>query len=155
MKVEILIGNIASGKSTYCRRRVEEGAVVMNDDAIVNGLHCGIYTKYDKALKPLYKAIENAIVTSAITLGRDVVIDRGVNLTPRSRRRFVGLAHSMDAEAHAVIFEFCEPSIHADRRMSHDDRGHSAEYWLEVATVFHNKYIPPEEHEGFDKVIHV
>ena len=155
MAVEVLIGNIASGKSTYCRKRAKEGAIVMNDDAVVNGVHCDMYTLYSKELKPLYKAVENAIVTSAIMLGRDVIVDRGVNLTPRSRRRFVGLAHSLDVDAIAVVFEFCDPIVHAQRRAKDNLRGHSFDYWLDVATTFHNKFVSPEEHEGFDKVINI
>lgn len=151
--IEILIGNIASGKSTYCSKRANEGAVILNDDAIVNGLHCDQYELYDKELKPLYKSVENQIVTSALTLGRDVVVDRGLNLTPSSRRRFIGLGHSLDSEVVAVIFSFEDPQVHADRRKRHDLRNHTPEYWLKVATVFHNKYVPPSDDEGFDKII--
>lgn len=153
MTVEILIGNIASGKSTYCQKRAKEGAIIMNDDAVVGGMHCDMYTLYSKELKPLYKAVENAIVTSAILMKRDVIIDRGMNLTPKSRRRFVGLAHSFDVNAVAIVFEFCEPIIHAQRRESHDLRGYSFNYWLNVAKVKHEQFIPPQEYEGFDKVI--
>lgn len=155
MAVEILIGNIASGKSTYCRKRAKEGAIVVNDDAIVNGVHCDIYTLYSKELKPLYKAVENCIVISAIMLGRDVVIDRGVNITPHSRRRFIGLSNSLDAKVTAVVFKFCDPAIHAERRAKDNLRGYPFEYWLEVAKNFHNKLILPEKHEGFDDIVYM
>ena len=153
MAVEILIGNIASGKSTYCRNRAKEGAIILNDDSIVNGVHCDMYTLYDKELKPLYKSIENAIVTSAVALGRDVIVDRGLNLTPKSRRRFIGLAHAFDAEAIAVLFKFHDPEVHAQRRKGHDMRGHDFDYWLRVAQAKHEQHIPPQEDEGFDKVV--
>ena len=38
-KVEILVGPIASGKSTYLKHRVSQGAITINDDAIVNAVH--------------------------------------------------------------------------------------------------------------------
>jgi len=152
MVVEILIGNIASGKSTYCLEKVKEGAIVVNDDAIVNSVHCDQYGLYDKELKPLYKAVENQIVTSALMLGKNVVIDRGVNLTPGSRRRFIGLGHSMDSQVIAVVFPFCDPQVHADRRQIDDLRGYPTEYWLKIATTFQNKYVPPSLDEGFDGI---
>lgn len=155
MAVEILIGNIASGKSTYCKKRAKEGAIIMNDDAVVNGVHCDMYTLYSKDLKPLYKSIENAIVTSSIMLGRDVVVDRGLNLTPKSRRRFIGLSHAYDVDAVAVVFEFCDPVVHAQRREKDNLRGHTFQYWHKVAKVFDEKFVPPQEHEGFDKVINI
>lgn len=151
--IEILIGNIASGKSTYCLNRTKQGAVILNDDAIVNGIHCDQYDLYDKSLKPLYKAVENQIVISSLMLGRDVVVDRGLNLTPGSRRRFIGLGHSLDSEVVAVVFPFKDPQVHADRRKGHDLRNHTVEYWLKVATVFNNKYVPPSVDEGFDRII--
>lgn len=153
MAVEILVGNIASGKSTYCQKRAKEGAIVVNDDAVVNGVHCGMYRLYSKELKPLYKSIENTIVTSAIFLGKDVIVDRSLNLTPKSRRRFIGLAHAYDVDAIAVVFEFCDPIVHAQRRKKDNLRGYSFEDWHNVAKTFHEKYIPVKEHEGFDKVI--
>ena len=153
MSVEVLVGNIASGKSTYCKQRVQEGALVVNDDAIVNAVHSNDYTLYDVKLKPLYKAVENQIVISAITLGRDVLIDRGLNLTPKSRRRWIGLAHSMDVDCRCVVFKFEEPAVHANRRKQHDLRGHTYEYWLEVAEKFNNKHVSPTVKEGFDKII--
>ena len=75
-KVEILVGFIASGKSTYSKHRASQGAIVINDDAIVNAVHSNIYELYDKNLKPLYKAVENTILEMALALNRDVVIDR-------------------------------------------------------------------------------
>ncbi len=151
--LEILIGNIASGKSTYCLKRAKEGAIILNDDAIVNGLHSNLYELYDKRLKPLYKSVENQIVLSALALGVDVVVDRGLNLTPRSRRRFIGLGHSLDASVNAVVFAFHPPEVHAERRKNHDLRNHTYDYWLEVATIFNEKYVPPSPTEGFDEII--
>lgn len=153
MKVEILIGNIASGKTSFCRMRAKEGALIVNDDAIVNMLHAGDYTLYDSALKPIYKAIENQAVMSALSMKRDIVIDRGLNLTRKNRRRWIGLAHSMDCECHAVCFKFDDPSVHASRRQKHDLRGHNYEYWLDVAKCFNDKYEPPSDKEDFDRII--
>ena len=52
--LELLVGPIASGKSTYSNKAAKEGAIIVNDDAIVTALHGGDHTLYDKALKPRF-----------------------------------------------------------------------------------------------------
>ena len=72
MRLEVLVGPIASGKSTYCIERAREGAMVINDDAIVNSLHANQYDKWNKKLKPLYKAIENLSITISLVIEVDI-----------------------------------------------------------------------------------
>lgn len=152
--IELLIGNIASGKSTYCLKRAKEGALIVNDDSIVNALHCDQYDLYSEELKPLYKSLENQIVLLGVCLKKDIVIDRGLNLKPKSRRRFVGMGHSLDVPVCAVVFEFNKPEIHASRRIAHDNRGYSYDYWLKVATRLDSGYVEPIFEEGFDEIIY-
>jgi len=152
MKLEILVGNIASGKSTYCKKAAQEGAIIINDDAIVNLLHNNNYKLYDKNLKPLYKGIENTAIVMAIALGRPVVIDRP-NLSVKMRRRYIGLGHSLDVPVEMVIFQWAEPAEHAKRRMASDSRGHDYAYWLKVAEIFQDKYTEPNQDiEHFDSL---
>lgn len=149
----LLIGNIASGKSTYCREKAAEGAIIVNDDAIVAAVHGGDYTLYSKDLKPLYKTVENTIVSVALAIGKDVIIDRP-NLTVPSRRRFIALAQSLDIKVKAVVFPFMDPLVHADRRVKHDSRGYDYSYWFDVAHQKHIQYIAPLHSEGFDFISH-
>lgn len=153
--VEILIGTIASGKSTYCHQKALKRFIIINDDAIVNALHCNYYDLYEEKLKPLYKSIENQIFTSSISAGKSVVVDRGLNLTPKSRRRFIGLANSLDVEVNAIVFEFCDPEVHAKRRMESDSRGFDYDYWLDVAKFQCDKYLAPTLSEGFSEIQYV
>ncbi len=150
--VEILIGTVAAGKSTYSKTAATKGKVIVNDDAIVTAVHGGVYELYSKDLKWLYKTLENTIVTTALALGKDVVIDRGVNLTAHSRRRFIGLAHSLDCTVTAVVFPMETAEIHAARRYQSDCRGNSYEYWLQVAEFHLAEYEPPMFAEGFDDI---
>lgn len=153
--IKLLIGNIASGKSTYCKSRARNGALIINDDSIVNGIHCNQYNLYNEGLKPLYKSIENQILMMGIAMNREIVVDRGLNLTPKSRRRFIGLAHSLDVAIDAIVFKFENPELHAKRRQEHDLRGHSYKYWLEVAEIFDKKYVEPTLEEGFNSIVEI
>ena len=56
--IKLLVGCIASGKSTYCRNAAKAGTIIINDDDIVNMLHGGQYGLYDKKLK-IIRSLDN------------------------------------------------------------------------------------------------
>ena len=151
-KVYILVGHIASGKSGYCKNAAKKGLITLNDDALVNLLHGDDYTLYDNRLKILYKSIENNIFSLGLCLGKSVIIDRGVNVSIKGRKRWIALANSFDVPCEAIVFKIEKPEVHAKRRCEHDGRGHSYEYWLNVAKHHHSIYKEPSCEEGFDKV---
>jgi len=151
-KVYVLVGMIASGKSTYCQHAAKAGNIIVNDDAIVNLLHADDYTLYDKALKVMYKNVENSIIGLALCLGKSVVVDRGLNVSMESRKRFIALANSCDVSCNAIIFPKDEYSVHAKRRFDKDNRGLTYETWLDTAMHHANKYSVPTVYEGFHNV---
>lgn len=155
MKLQILCGMVASGKSTYCRFAARQGIISVNDDAIVTMLHADDYTLYSTDLKLLYKSVENHIIATALAMGRSVVVDRGLNLSPEGRRRWIALAHSFDVPCEAIIFKNDGPECHARRRANADNRGHSLEYWTRVAEYHNSLYIPPAIEEGFDAIYNI
>lgn len=154
-KIYVLVGMIASGKSTYCKNAAKSGQVIMNDDAIVNMLHADDYTLYDKKLKILYKSIENNIISLGLCMGRTVVIDRGLNVSKSARQRWIAIARSFDVPCEAIIFPKVDNAVHARRRFESASRGHSYDYWLKVATEHDKQYEEPASVEGFDKVHHI
>lgn len=153
MKLELLVGPIASGKSTYCRKAADEGAIILNDDSIVTALHGGDYRLYKEGLKPLYKTIETTIVSTALAMGLRVIVDRP-NHSRKMRRRFIGLAHSLDAMVQLVMFKRETPEVHGQRRFNSESRGHSLDYWVNVAKAHERIYEPPDQLvEQYDEVI--
>lgn len=151
--MEILVGMIASSKSTYCRKRAKEGALVINDDSITNCIHSNQYSCYREELKPLYKGIENYIITFADAKDIDVIIDRP-NLSPQTRSRYISIAKSLDIpDIIGIVFKVETPEIHATRRFNHDSRGHSYEYWLEAARCHYAQYKAPVLEEGFTQLV--
>lgn len=153
--MEILIGPIHSGKSTYCQDRAKTGAIIVNDDLVVKALHANDYLLYEEALKPLYKAVENQIIQMALALGRDVIVDRGTNMSARSRRRFIGLAAALDAPVLAVVFPNHGPKFHGQARATTDGRGWLPEHWVQCALRHQQEYVRPTLEEGFIEVIPV
>ena len=135
MKLQILVGMIASGKTTYSKLAAMQGIICVNDDAIVNLVHGGNYTIYDKNLKLLYKSIENHIISQALGMGKTVLVDRGLNISKRGRERYIALAKSFDVPIEAIVLPFERAEVHAQRRFDSDSRGYAYKYWLDVAKV--------------------
>jgi predicted kinase len=150
--LEVLCGTIASGKTTYSAQKASEGWIIINDDAIVNAVHGGNYKLYDKALKPLYKSVEDHILHVAVAMGRNVIIDRGVNVTVGSRKRWISLARCLDTNVSAIVFPKWTAEEHAALRHHSDNRGHDYDYWLMVANKHLNVWEEPTLAEGFDKI---
>lgn len=151
-KVIVLVGMIASGKSTYCKNAARSGQLVVNDDSLVNMLHADDYTLYDKKLKTLYKSLENQAIGQILSMGRSVLVDRGLNCSAAGRQRWVALAKSFDVPCEAIVFSNDGPETHAHRRTASDARGHPLEYWLRVANLHHDEYQVPKFAEGFCKI---
>jgi hypothetical protein len=144
---------IGSGKSTYARKLAGEGYIICNDDDVVKLLHGGRYDLYSLDVQPLYKSVETNIITMALAMNLSAAIDRGVNVSMEGRRRWLGLAHSMEARCEAVIFPVCSPEEHARRRFEHDPRAHDYDYWLKVAREHLGCYDEPSLKEGFDALV--
>lgn len=140
--LHILCGNIGSGKSTFSRQLAKEGAVIVNDDAIVSMLHGSSTRDYRRELKPLYKSVEDHIIKKAIELGVDVVVDRPCEHAA-TRARYALLAKSLGAEVVLHVFKFEDPEIHAKRRMDHDPRGRTFENWKRIAEKKAKDFEPP------------
>lgn len=152
-RLEILQGMIASGKSSYCKKRALEGAIIVNDDSIVTSIHGGNYKLYNKELKPLYKAVESAMIHTAIAMGRDVVIDR-TGFSISQRRRYIGIGKSLGVQVAVIVFPKEEPIVHAKRRFESESRGHTLEQWVEAAEHHAKNWQEPDgEREGFDLLI--
>lgn len=152
MIVEILIGQIGCGKSTYAQKRAEEGWIIINDDAFVTALHGGNYRLYDPSLKPLYKSIESFLICFAAASGRNVVVDR-TNPNKETRQRYISIAKSVGANPVGVAFPRYSSEEAARRRTAADDRGYSYEKWLEVSKRHDSLYEPPTLEEGFSLIL--
>jgi predicted kinase len=130
-KLELLIGMIASGKSTYAKKRGSEGALIICFDDLTQMLH-GEY-RYEPALRDSYRSMMYQIAWEGIHAGRDVVIDR-THLTADSRRYWVAAARGWMVPIVAVVFPRDDVAeMHSARRFLSDARGRPLEEWDRVA----------------------
>jgi predicted kinase len=153
MPVEILVGNIASGKSTYAKERARQGALVVSMDALLTALHGGLYA-YDKELKETYRLIQSALITAAIRTGRDVVVDDR-NHTEVKRGRLIAIAAAEGEPVAATVFEREDPMVHSDRRVKAGARGVSGSKWFEVADITDREWQEPNATEGLNSITYI
>lgn len=151
--ITLLVGMIASGKSTYASvRAAMYGDIVVNDDAMVMALHAGHYDLYNPSLKLLYKQMAIVAATTAIAMGHCVIID-ALNHRVDTRTRWVSLARSIDVPINAVIFPRDRPAVHADRRHASDSRGLTYDHWFRAATAHAAEFQTVLPNEGFNRII--
>lgn len=128
--LEVLVGMIASGKSTYARERSKSGAVVVCHDAIVRAMHPG--GEYDSYSRPMYHAVEDAMIRAAVEAGKRVIIDR-TNLEDRVRARWFRRREELGVPLVFVVFPIEDFRDHARRKFEHDPGGLSLDKWTEIA----------------------
>lgn len=151
LKIEVLVGMIASGKSTYARKRADQGALVISHDDLTQMLHAQY--RYEPALRDCYRAMMVQLACNALAAGRDVVVDR-THLTRESRQLWIDTARGAQVRVIAVAFPIEPAGIHAQRRVYSDARGRTFDEWFKVA-VHHEEQASAEPlmaSEGFDAI---
>jgi adenylate kinase family enzyme len=140
-KVELLVGMVGSGKSTYARKRADQGAMIVNHDSLTEMLHARY--RYEQGKRDLYRRLEESLAFEVLARGFDVVIDR-THLTRENRSRWVKWARNYDSlntfdgrgpttPVIAVAFPIEDPDTHALRRYVADARGRPLHEWIQVA----------------------
>lgn len=145
-RVYLLIGNIASGKSTW-RKSHTEHFVVSRDD-IRYTLCPGKYT-FDRELEKAVAAMADAQLEAMLKYGdKDIVIDE-TNMSKKVRKRTLRLVEKYNAEAIAVCFPDKGRDEHVRRRLR-DNHGDLSEVtWNGVYDGLVSAFEFPEWSEGF------
>ena len=149
----VLVGNIASGKSTYVNETINKNTIVVCNDTITNAVHGNNYKMYNRDLKPLYKMLETNMIYYGLSHDMTVIVD-ATNQKRSTRARYIQLAKSAEKNVVAICFAQEQPEIHARRRANSDNRGYTYEEWLEVATRMHKQFEPVLDNEGFSEILH-
>lgn len=149
--LELLVGNIASGKSSWTEPRASEGWITVNNDSLVRSMHGGNYD-WERQIPGLKTSLGILIVETAGAHGRSVVIDN-TNRTSSGRLPFVAAARRAGGmKVRAILFPRSSPETHARRRFEADARAMPYEYWLEVARLVAQEWAPPGDDEVDDLV---
>lgn len=147
-----MVGNIASGKSTYVKDLVKKGYVVIYKDGIRYSIGGGKYI-----FNPKYEnAIDNATETlfmRFLDMGLNIVIDE-TNINKNTRAPYIINGQLYKYKITAVVTPKASLKLTLKRRMKDKNHGNQpAEVWGEVFTKKQKAYEKPTKKEGFDEVI--
>lgn len=154
MKMYVLVGMVASGKSTFCKTMADRGAIIINDDAVQFILHGG-KQRFDVTLEAAYNSAQEQLAETFLNYERDVVID-STNSTRHNRDRWTTVGHNAGAEVIAVRFPIVAPYIHASRRYTADSRGVPLHVWEAVCERHYGNFLrePLDDSiEDFDQIL--
>jgi predicted kinase len=147
----ILIGNIGSGKSTYCKKYQEQGCVIIARDQLRYGIGNGKYVfNYD--YEPIIWDVEHHMFRRFLDLGVDIVIDE-VGISKKMRERYIPYAKALGYKIIALELPRFSMEEAVARRMTNPHGQDDANLWKQVWTKFDNQYEAPTKEEGFDEII--
>lgn len=157
----IMVGNIASGKSTYIEKFLVEQDeqdkqyLVVSKDAIRRMFGGGGYL-FDEKLESLVHDCIIEIIRNLMYAKANIIIDE-TNMRIATRLPFIKLADSFFYDKIALIVPEVSLEESLKRRCGDADSawGYSKEVWAEVWNRKKNNYEEPTEEEGFNKIIRI
>lgn len=158
--VYVLVGNVASGKSTYIKTSGLDGAVISKDDFRKHFGHFkGVGYLYDTNTELYIDKIAEAYFNCYCKIGVENIFIDDTNMTYYDRSFYKYNAKDYGYGVVAVVFEDCGEDEHVKRRMNavgdHHHGGVSEETWRKVYREKRQRYEKPTLDEGFDEIIYL
>ena len=148
----ILVGNIASGKTTITKI-LSSKYVIVSRDSLRYGIGAGEY-KFDKELEPAIRETALCMAKELLKTGRDLVIDE-TNVTKRLRAPYIEEANRAGYTITAMIMPKLSKKESIDRRMKNPHDQNPRKLWESVWSSFDMAYEEPDKSEGFSKIIRI
>lgn len=163
-KLIIMVGNIASGKSTWIRRVLDTNLfnddkyIVVSKDAIRRMIGAGKYV-FNEKLEPAIHTSAIDMVANFMRLDINIIIDE-TNMDKATREILLILTTkfrpALGYEYHtiAAVVPYLERGSSLDRRMAGKELawGHCRKVWAEVWDRKNTAYEEPKRSEGFDEI---
>lgn len=151
--VTMLVGQIASGKSSLCDKD-KDSTVISKDDlryefaTLVNKAYL-----YDELLEQNIDTLFKNSFKIMLSLGIDNLIIDETNMTKEGRRYYINKAKEFGYKVKAIVFPDLGEDTHVKRRLNNNHGDTSEETWREVYREKKARYEEPTKEEGFDEVI--
>jgi len=152
----VLVGNIGSGKSTFCKhflKEHKEKIVCTCRDSLRYMIGGGDYI-FDPDLEPFIVISHLRILEAFMNEGFDIIIDE-TNISSVYREDYLELAEYYDYQKIALVFPKLDKETSVSRRLQNDHGDQGREVWEGVWDKFNNKYEEPTKEEGFDEVRYI
>ena len=150
----LLVGNIASGKSTWCKEGLNKGMdIVLDKDSLREkyGVYKGVPYLWDEELERHIHQELMGKMGAFLSLGLNVIFDETC-MHPVTRIPYIVLAEQVNVKVRAIVFPDKGSLVHVHRRMTHDARGYTWEQWEEVYEKKKESYLKPSISEGIDYI---
>ncbi len=144
--LEFLVGNIASGKSTWTGTRADQGWLTIENDSLLRSLHGGRYA-WEEQIPGLLDVLAKEIISAAAAASRSVVVD-STNRTKARRAALACIGSDLGMRVRIVVFPREPAEVHAERRFKSDPRGRNRDYWLGVARMMEAEWEEPTQDEA-------
>jgi predicted kinase len=150
----ILIGNIASGKSTAALEFLKYDFKVVSADGIRRALHGGEYI-FDKQVESIIWSCEFRLFTLLLEHGYSVVVD-ATNLTKYRRNRYLDYLKNDYPQYYimAVVMPKIQLRITLRRKKALGGLKDELKVWRDVYTKFKESMELPEDGE-FQEVVYL
>ena len=149
----LLVGNIASGKSTLAKKWVDNGYRVISRDAVRYMVGAGNYT-FDPDLEPTIKKGTLALMQEFLKDDIDIMCDE-VNVSKRLRKPTIELAKQYGYTIVAVVMPRLEQAISVNRRLNAPHGKADSSIWEIVWSNFDEMYEEPTIDEGITNIIRI
>ena len=151
-KLILLIGNIASGKTTETLKLVKEGYRVISRDAIRYMVGAGNYI-FDIDLEPTIKRSTLALLEEFLKDEINIVYDE-VNVSKKLREPTIKLAKKYGYEVYALILPRVSKEESVNRRLKDNHGETSKDVWEIVWENFDKLYEEPTKEEGIKRAFY-
>lgn len=151
-KLEILVGNIGSGKSLIAKKLANKGSFVVSMDAIQQMASGGEYGSYDYKRKDIYQRIEEEGIEQSLRHGISVCVDR-TNMDAKRRKRFIDIGKKHTDNI--VCYDFGKGNQGGLERRYRDNRIVPYDTWHDVYCFMEKSYEKPSLSEGFNEILYL
>ena len=149
-RVDVLIGNIASGKTTYCKKY--PNACIISKDDVRASIVPGTYV-FDRRIEPYVHACCEDKFKAAVMAGCTHIIIDETNMHSRERSWvFRALRSDSMYTVRAIVFPDRGKEMHASARYANNYGDVSYLKWEEVYTEKQSQYEAPTTLEGFNTI---
>jgi predicted kinase len=147
----LLIGNIASGKSTKAKELAKQGYTIISRDAIRYMIGAGEYI-FNPDLEPTIKKATHELLKKFLEDDVRVVYDE-TNVNQALRSSTIEIAKEYGYKVIAVVMPRLSKRKSVNRRVKDPHGSDDRDIWNMVWTNFDSIYEEPTIEEGIDEII--
>ena len=147
----ILVGNLGSGKTTFCKKLAKQDYVIVSRDDLRYSIGAGTYL-YNEAYEPCIRDASIELARSFMQLGVPLVIDE-TNISSSIRSKYLHLAKLYKYKTTAMLLPKLSMKRSITRRLKNNHGDTPANVWKNVWSTFDMMYEKPTKAEGFNKII--